>query len=171
LSRLRAATVIVLVVVAAQVSDSQAQHIGPDCAIRVGGLCQYTCVAPEGYACITFYTLNGPTFSGEWVHEAFVDSNGNYHYGVAACSWNIPLYSIVQLLATGQRYICKDRGRLGFRDWIDVYICCTWRGREEITRVYGSYTPIIIVDPATRDGMRQDTQEWLTLPQYRQSDN
>lgn len=147
---MRAAIVITLGIIAAQVQDSQsaqAQHVGPDCNIRVGGLCQYTCVAPEGLACITFYTDTGITYSGEWTHESFMDSNGDYYPGVAACSWNIPLYSRVTLVATGHQYICKDRGRLGFRDWIDIYIQFHWRGREEITRVYGEATAISIEYP------------------------
>jgi hypothetical protein len=59
---------------------------------------------------VTWYTATGsPTYSGEWPAP-----------GTAACSWNLPLGSLVEL-EDGVTYRCIDRGALGSDGWIDRY--------------------------------------------------
>jgi hypothetical protein len=50
---------------------------------------------------VTHYADSGVTYSG-----------GSTHVGVAACSWNIPMFATIRF-ADGREYRCEDRGQLG----------------------------------------------------------
>lgn len=146
MSRLRASVIVIMGIALAQVTDIKAEP-RLDCNVRVNGLCQYVCDAPEGLACITYYTDTGITYSGVWTYEEYTDHLGNVIFGVVACSWNIPLYSFIYIHSTGKRYVCLDRGRLGYRTWVDVYISRHDRGIREIANVYGPYAEVSIELP------------------------
>lgn len=84
---------------------------------------------------VTFYTDVGVTYSGGWTR-----------YGVAACSWNIPMYSIIRF-HDGRIVYCEDRGLLGSSGWIDVWVPSYAYGLWNIEAVYGLWTVVAIYLP------------------------
>lgn len=84
----------------------------------------------EVWAGVTFYEPTGNvTYSGEWPYE-----------GSAGCSWDIPLYSILQL-DDGRVVRCIDRGDDGFMGThIDVFCSHGYSAcMQEIAGAYGSW--------------------------------
>lgn len=77
---------------------------------------------------VTHYADSGVTYSG-----------GQTRPGVAACSWNIPMFSTV-FFADGRSYRCEDRGQLGNSGWIDL-----WVGDVATARQMGRYTATVEV--------------------------
>lgn len=77
---------------------------------------------------VTHYADSGVTYSG-----------GQTRPGVAACSWNIPMYSTVHF-ADGRAYRCEDRGQLGSSGWVDI-----WVGDTALARQMGRYTATVEV--------------------------
>lgn len=59
---------------------------------------------------VTHYADSGLTYSG-----------GQTRPGVAACSWNIPMFSTIRF-EDGRAYRCEDRGQLGASGWVDIFV-------------------------------------------------
>ena len=76
---------------------------------------------------LTYYALDGITFSGAWTH-----------WGGAACSWNLPLGTHFWL--GGEEFICNDRGLLGSRGWVDLWM------RKDLADRFGPYTTVDVVE-------------------------
>ena len=87
-------------------------------------------VASHRVARITYFREYGLTYSGEPTAP-----------GVAACSWNIPLYSKVRI-AGAMTVTCLDRGELGFSDWIDVWAP---DGESWVPQTFGDYADIEVI--------------------------
>jgi hypothetical protein len=82
---------------------------------------------------LTVYLPTGnPTYSGHWPY-----------YGSAACSWNLPLGTVLEL-SDGHQVICIDRGRLGNEGWVDLYVPDFSTG-SWLQRYYGEWTTVRIV--------------------------
>jgi 3D (Asp-Asp-Asp) domain-containing protein len=79
---------------------------------------------------VTFYTLRGVMFNGEHVHE-----------GAAACSWNLPLGTLVEF-DDGRQVVCTDRGHLGNAGWIDVWMPDYATGLTEVEGRYGMWATV-----------------------------
>jgi 3D (Asp-Asp-Asp) domain-containing protein len=75
---------------------------------------------------VTHYADSGVTYSG-----------GQTRPGVAACSWNIPMYSTIRF-QDGREVRCEDRGQLGSSGWIDL-----WVGDVATARQMGRYTATV----------------------------
>lgn len=60
--------------------------------------------------------------------------------GAAACSWNLPLYTVVEF-EDGREVVCLDRGLLGSTGWIDVYANTAAAGRE-VVDAYGDWARV-----------------------------
>src|SRR5215204_5246807 len=58
---------------------------------------------------VTFYVLRGTMYSGQQTH-----------WGAAACSWNYPIGTQLEL-PDGWVVTCLDRGLLGSSGWIDIW--------------------------------------------------
>ena len=75
---------------------------------------------------VTYYYATGNRmYSGHWPFP-----------GAAACSWNLPLGSVLAF-ADGRRVMCLDRGMLGSAGWIDLFAETRAAGRD-IATSYGS---------------------------------
>jgi hypothetical protein len=82
---------------------------------------------------LTVYLPTGnPTYSGHWPY-----------YGSAACSWNLPLGTVLEL-SDGHQVICIDRGRLGNEGWVDLYVPDFSTG-SWLQRYYGEWITVRIV--------------------------
>ena len=77
---------------------------------------------------LTYYLLVGVTYSGAWTVP-----------GTAACSWNLPLGSVIDL-PEGEQFVCRDRGLLGSSGWLDV-----WH-RPDVAQKYGRYVLATVED-------------------------
>lgn len=82
---------------------------------------------------LTYYLLRGVTYSGAYTGP-----------GVAACSWDIPLGSVVSL-PDGEAYTCLDRGLLGSSGWLDVWSASHGDGLWA-TR-YGPWVDVLVIPP------------------------
>lgn len=82
---------------------------------------------------LTIYLPTGkPTYSGHWPY-----------YGSAACSWNLPLGTVLEF-SDRHRVICIDRGRLGSQGWVDLY-APDWSTGSWLQHYYGAWTTVRIV--------------------------
>lgn len=103
--------------------------------IVIGSLTLYhTVKASSSYeveARITYYTLTGTTYSGYQTR-----------HGIAACSWDIPLYAWI-VMPNGEEYQCLDRGILGYGypSHIDIWAESGWHGQQLINR-HGEYATV-----------------------------
>ena len=81
---------------------------------------------------VTHYAVSGLTYAG-----------GHTYEGMAACSWNILLGTVVRF-ADGREYRCEDRGSgLGSIGWVDIYVPSVARAR-----LLGTYrTTVELVRP------------------------
>ena len=77
---------------------------------------------------VTHYADTGVTYSGSYTRP-----------GVAACSWNLPLGTLVRF-QDGREYRCEDRGQLGDVGWLDL-----WVGDVALARQLGRYTATVEV--------------------------
>lgn len=72
---------------------------------------------------LTYYLPTGsPTASGPWPYS-----------GSAACSWNLPFGTLVEL-PDGTQLTCIDRGHLGSSGWVDAFVHSHAEGRALIAR-------------------------------------
>lgn len=82
---------------------------------------------------LTYYLPTGnPTASGAWPYP-----------GSAACSYNLPFGSIVEL-PDGTQLVCIDRGHLGAAGWVDVFVHSHAEGQAMIAR-NGTYPDIQVL--------------------------
>lgn len=65
------------------------------------------------------------------------------HWGAAACSWNYPLGTVLEL-PDGFQVMCLDRGLLGSSGWIDIW-CPDWATARWLQHHYGDWTTATIV--------------------------
>jgi 3D (Asp-Asp-Asp) domain-containing protein len=89
---------------------------------------------PEIVVRLTYYLATGfAMFNGEMPHS-----------GAAACSWNFPIGTRL-VLPAGDVVTCKDRGMLGSRGHVDVWVHDHVEGRRLIA-FYGTTTTVRILE-------------------------
>lgn len=120
--RLVAAAVLLALALLAGARPAHAQEAEDDPPVEIG-----TALRVERLR-VTYYTEAGVTYSGQYTRP-----------GSAACSWDLPLYSVL-VFADGERVVCLDRGRLT-EPWADL-----WR-RPDLAAKYGPYTTVEVVLP------------------------
>lgn len=81
---------------------------------------------------VTFYVLRGTMYSGYQTH-----------WGAAACSWNYPIGTVLEL-PDGFRVTCLDRGHLGWNGWIDIWSPDMATGYW-LARQYGDWTRATVI--------------------------
>jgi hypothetical protein len=81
---------------------------------------------------LTYYVLRGTMYSGYQTH-----------WGAAACSWNYPIGTVLEL-PDGFQVTCLDRGLLGSSGWIDIWAPDHATGRW-LAQQYGDWTPATVV--------------------------
>ena len=65
------------------------------------------------------------------------------HWGAAACSWNYPIGTVLEL-PDGFQVTCLDRGVLGSSGWIDIWVP-DWSTGRWLQQRYGDWTTATIV--------------------------
>jgi hypothetical protein len=103
--------------------------------LGAASLCAPEARAAEMTMRFTVYIDHGVTDSGHWTA-----------WGTAACSWNVPLYTVLEL-PDGYQVTCLDRGLLGNGTpygWLDMWTP-DWATGAAFQRYYGEYVRVRIV--------------------------
>lgn len=87
---------------------------------------------------VTFYTLRGVMYSGQYTHM-----------GAAACSWRFPIGTRI-VMSDGFVVTCLDRGLGDYYwpgYWVDIWVPSYYWGLRYVEGDYGAYDNVEILWP------------------------